>query len=257
MQKYVVSETNDWKKYFPAEYIDPSSTLVITQEGEYSITRPYEAKQIINILSKYLPKKSTIIDGTASCGGDTISLALHFENIIAVELNKDNCDCLKNNLKAYNLSNQVNVICPKSIYDVVENNNFDMLFLDPPWGGRSYFREQTLNLYLCKTSTEFEKDCSENIYKLFESFPDKYFVLKTPTNFNYDEFLSQLPNRKIIKYPIFKYIYKSENNRMTSKRTSRISFNILVCEPEGLKGGTYYKYVKYKQKYIKKLNLIN
>ena len=69
------------------------NNLEIDDIGEYSITRPPDATLITEII-KAETNDSTILDTTAGTGGNSISFAMHFNNVIAVESNFDRY-CIK------------------------------------------------------------------------------------------------------------------------------------------------------------------
>lgn len=268
---YEVAKSNEWKKYFPEKGIDKSTTLTLTEQGMYSITKPMEANQIIDIISKYAPPTAIILDGTAGCGGDTISFASYFKYVISVEIDKNNCLCMKNNIAAYNLDQKVKVVCPNNLMEVIENEEikYDIIFLDPPWGGKNYRQEKGLNIYLCRTlnlDTISDDKCAEKIIsqEIANQVPNKLFVMKVPTNFNFTEFKNEISKERAVhKYPIFKYFYELKRTSLISTKTKHISFYLLVCEPvkkltqpdedddsDDLIGGYYNKYRKYKLKYL-------
>ena len=64
------------------------NNLKIDTIGEYSITRPPDAKQISEII-KAETNDSVILDTTAGSGGNTLSFAKYFDTVISVESNFD------------------------------------------------------------------------------------------------------------------------------------------------------------------------
>ncbi|AYV82713.1 MAG: putative RNA methylase [Hyperionvirus sp.] len=255
---FQVWKSNEWRKYFPEENIKKNGVLTLTEQGMYSITKPMEAKQIIGHLMKYVASSATVLDGTAGCGGDTISLASQFNHVISVELNKSNCECLKTNIAAYNFSeDKIEIVCPDSLIDIVEDSEYkyDVLFLDPPWGGRKYKEKKALSLYLCKSlkiNLEEDDKCFEKIIaqKIANNVPDKLFVMKVPINFNLAEFKNEISGRMVHRYPIFKYYYEIEKGRLKVMKTNDIAFLLIVVEGVKKGGSWYKKYVKYKTKYL-------
>ena len=86
------------KKIYPNISEDKLKELKYDEEGLYSITLPEEAKIISLLLVKSLKKeakKSTIFDGTAGLGGNTLSFCNYFKNVISCEINKSRYDILK------------------------------------------------------------------------------------------------------------------------------------------------------------------
>lgn len=126
-------------------FIDPSK-FKITKEGEYSVTFPVEANIISNIISSFFGNNITILDGTSNVGGNVISFSRYFEKVIGIELDKDNFNALKDNIKLYDIKN-VELINGNTL-DYLRSTKYDLLFLDPPWGGTNYKRHSVLDLKL-------------------------------------------------------------------------------------------------------------
>jgi predicted RNA methylase len=147
-------------------------------EGLYSLSHKEDADVLSNIIKdKYGNIK--ILDGTAGIGGNSISFGINFKNVISVEKDKVRFDFLVENIKNANLNIEL-INC--SVIDYIKNNNetFDLIFLDPPWGGPNYKYEKSLSLSLdtiplCKIITDL---------KLLK----KIIVLKLPFNYNLNEF---------------------------------------------------------------------
>ena len=142
------------KKIYPNISEDKLKELKYDEEGLYSITLPEEAKIISSLLVKSLKKeakKSTIFDGTAGLGGNTLSFCNYFKNVISCEINKSRYDILKKNIELYKYNNIVinNINC---IEYIKNNNNSDVYFFDPPWGGPDYKFKTNISLKLSNMS---------------------------------------------------------------------------------------------------------
>jgi 16S rRNA G966 N2-methylase RsmD len=127
--------------------------IKINDVGRYSITRPYEAKQIIIYIQeqiKELMKKEAkdciITDGTSGVGGDTIHFSKYFKSVNAVDILKENTELLKDNCKTFGITN-VNVICDNYL-NVCNTIDQSILYLDPPWGGVKYKEKEKIKLML-------------------------------------------------------------------------------------------------------------
>ena len=126
--------------------------LKINDEGRYSISRPYEAKQITNYIKNQLhllkknPKDCIITDATAGVGGDTLSFSASFKSVNAIEILKDSFKLLDLNCKEIGVSNVrlYNDDCMNIIKDIQQ----DVLYMDPPWGGVKYKEKSNLKIYL-------------------------------------------------------------------------------------------------------------
>ena len=111
------------------------SKIKYDNEGLYSITHPNDAdkisKLLISVFESY--KSLSILDGTGGIGGNTISFGKHFNNVTSIELNKDRCEMLENNVNLFDLLN-VTVVNTNSVKYMYENlSKFDIFFFDPPW----------------------------------------------------------------------------------------------------------------------------
>lgn len=126
--------------------------LMIDDEAVTFITTPQNSETISFIIDSQIPKHIqrsdlTILDGTACVGGDSISFGKNFGSVVSTEIDRDRFKMLVNNLKEYDLSNVValNDDCTK-IYKRL--NFIDIMYFDPPWGGKSYKNEKKLQLSL-------------------------------------------------------------------------------------------------------------
>lgn len=167
------------EKYFLKEDIKKSNKqLQITDKGLYSISLPEDAEWITNIIKKTVAgnlSDMVISDVTAGMGGNTISFAKKFKSVNAVELNTIHYNVLKNNIDVLGLKN-VNIY-NYNILKIFNKFNEDIVFIDPPWGGRGYKRIKYFNLRLGRVP----------IYKVINNYYEKntkYVVLKAPYNIN-------------------------------------------------------------------------
>lgn len=161
------------KKIFPEDENIDFSKLMYDEEGLWSITHPEISINICKTLLKYCNINNNIIDLTAGCGGNLISFGKYFNNVTGIELNEQRFNILKNNIKVYNLNiDLINDDCINYI-----DKEYDVFFIDPPWGGPNYKYELKLQLNLGK----FElSDLLNKIKK------DKIVVLKIPYNYDYN-----------------------------------------------------------------------
>jgi len=129
------------------------------ERGRYSVTRPYEAKQITDIISNILYikfQKSSheivITDCTAGIGGDTISFSFLFKQVNAIEIlddqfqllsyNRDKiqslCSSVAERIKLYNCN----------FFEIISLLTQDVIYIDPPWGGIGYKDNPKLKIYI-------------------------------------------------------------------------------------------------------------
>ena len=161
------------KKIYPCPKDNNYKFLNYDDEGLWSITHPIEADNISEIIVKFNSIESKIIDLTAGCGGNLISFGKYFDNVVGIENNVDRFSILKNNISCYDYNiNIINDNCCNYL-----NNDYDIFFIDPPWGGPEYKNNSNLKLYL----SNFElRDIINKIPK------NKFIVIKIPYNYNYE-----------------------------------------------------------------------
>lgn len=181
---------------FPEKKGVDYSKLILTAEGEYSITKRKDGQKILkHILDITGTRHLDVTDLTGNVGGDTILFALNFDRVDSIEINKENFDALKNNVKEYDLKNV-------KLYHGDSTKLYrwetDILYLDPPWGGPSYKEQTKLDLFLGKERIDLFLE------KIFmQDWKPRYTFLKLPSNYNWERF--EIPGIKIHKFPIRKY----------------------------------------------------
>jgi len=184
---------------FPSKEGVDYSTLKVTEEGKYSITRRRDAQRIMNILRTNFKNISNmkVTDATGCIGGDTINLAMHFKHVDSIEKNSENFEALKHNVKTYDLKN-VTLHHDDSLK--VFNWKTDVLYVDPPWGGKDYKNGTNLDLYM--SDKRIDLWLEEVVVR--KNRPE-YIVLKLPANYNFSR-LNELSNiEDIHAYQIRKY----------------------------------------------------
>lgn len=176
------------------------SKLQTTEEGSYSITRRRDAERIMNVFRTIFHDMSvmTITDATACIGGDTINFALVFGHVHSIEVNDTNFKVLTNNVETYKFTN-VTMYHEDSVK--LFNWNTNVLYVDPPWGGKDYKKHVELDLYL--SNKRLDLWLEEVIIR--RNRPH-YIVLKLPINYNFKR-LNFLPNVDDIRpYRIRRYV---------------------------------------------------
>uniref|UniRef100_A0A6C0AJ00 Trimethylguanosine synthase n=1 Tax=viral metagenome TaxID=1070528 RepID=A0A6C0AJ00_9ZZZZ len=152
--------------------------LQLTEEGEYSITRRRDGEHILYVVSSVVGQLETksLTDATACVGGDTINFALNFREVHSIEYSKTNFEALKNNVNVFGLTNV-------SLYlgNCIEIYKWasDVLYVDPPWGGPEYKKQNSIDLYLGATRLD---DWLEDI--LSGPYRPSFVFLKVPINYN-------------------------------------------------------------------------
>lgn len=177
--------------------------FMMTDIGKYSITKPQHTIWIKKQLILYFKEKNintkalNLIDCNAGLGGDTISFSKYFKHVLAIEKNEIHYYLLQNNCNALGLKN-IDFI-HANFFDIINIQSYikkyDILFLDPPWGGPNYKRHESVNL-------DIELDCQkkplhEVVNQLYDHY--KYIILKSPINLLFDKNKFLYKNIKLIK----------------------------------------------------------
>jgi 16S rRNA G966 N2-methylase RsmD len=174
-------EKNILNKIFPPS--ENIKNLGYDGEGLWSITLPQDADTISQIILNENNSNITIIDSTAGLGGNTLSFAKYFKNVIAIELNKERFTLLQNNIKAYDYTNIncINDDCIVYINNNIVTSNI-VYFFDPPWGGPDYKNSSKIRIKLGNT----------NLYDIIKKLKDNNsnIFIKLPNNYDLDEFVS-------------------------------------------------------------------
>lgn len=161
--------------------------LKIDYESIIYITIPQHAEIITNIVINHLKKNNlkssdiSITDGFAGVGGDTISFARKFKEVISIEIDKTRYNYLSNNVGAYKLNNVI-LYCDDIMKIVPLIDHHDIIFMDPPWGGKSYKDTELLRLNI--DSENIETCCSIFFDKMKMICSPKFIILKLPPNYD-------------------------------------------------------------------------
>jgi predicted RNA methylase len=184
---------------FPSKEGVDYSTLKITEEGSYSITRRRDAQRIISILRTNFKNIETmsITDATGCVGGDTINLAFNFKHVDSIEKNNENFEALSHNIGVYELKNvTLHHADSTEIFDWYT----DVLYVDPPWGGKDYKNGKNIDLYMSERRIDV---WLEEVLRRRNR--PQHVILKLPANYNFSR-LNELSNvREINAYNIRKY----------------------------------------------------
>lgn len=163
-------------------------------------TTSSQALQINSIIKKHISGISnlTICDATAGIGGNSIYFCKNFNYVICIDSNEEAIKYLEKNLQKY--ENKF-IIC-HNCFDILKIIQFDILFLDPPWGGSSYKNFEKIDLFLNNVNVLDIIDYYYNYTNLI--------VLKAPINFNIRKTKWNYTTHKIYKNDkinIFYYIF--------------------------------------------------
>lgn len=167
------------------------STFFTVPSSNYSVLKPWHESQVKQILSKWFTFPVTsIVDGTAHIGVDSIHLSDQFPEakIMSFEIVPETVIALRKNIQSFKKEHIIRAHF-QDVTGWMPTQPVDLLYLDPPWGGKSYSNYKLLNLYLEKEKEEGEShDGSKNVNVLIDQWmkTNKIYsiVLKAPQNFN-------------------------------------------------------------------------
>jgi predicted RNA methylase len=162
------------------------SKVVLTEEGRYSYTHARESAEIARLIADALGRRTLrgvrIQDLTANVGGDTIALALRGAKVRAVELNPENLEALRANVRLYDLGDRVTIHHADST-KWYGRYRADALLIDGPWGGSDYKLKKSLDLFLSGINIgDFVRD---TVLAPDAPWCPAVVALKVPANFNF------------------------------------------------------------------------
>ena len=149
----------------------------------------WDNKNLINKMERLV-----ITEMTAGVGGNVLNFAKYFKYVNAVEIDNTRYQYLKKNISLYNFQN-VNCYNANSVDLLIDKDDIaqDIVFFDPPWGGKNYKAFDNLRL-------KFEEYSIENIcHILFGREQTKMIVMKLPNNYDFVYLNEELKEYKISK----------------------------------------------------------
>ena len=170
--------------------------LMLDEEAAYSVTDQYTADKMTRDIIRYAGG-STICDATACIGGNTASFSRAFRRVVAIERDEQRYSYLVHNMNVLRASN-VTCVCGDALEEVtwvhsvnvpgtsttrcrgLDSPLYDVIFIDPPWGGPAYRTLEVLGLQL--SGVPLHEVC-----RRWAKYTN-YFAIKTPTNFDEKEF---------------------------------------------------------------------
>ena len=154
----------------------------------YSATDQLTARATARVL-RTLPgvtAASTVTDATACIGGNTLEFARAFAHVHAVELDPVRASMLRHNLAWLRLDKDVTVH-EADYCDLQATLRQDVVFLDPPWGGKRYKQQERVRLYLS------DRDVGDLCGALL--LHTAHVVVKVPCNFDVRHFAQTVQQR--------------------------------------------------------------
>ena len=154
----------------------------------YSATDQLTARAIARVLQTLpgVTRASTVTDATACIGGNTFEFARIFAHVHAVEVDTVRASMLRHNLALLQLDTDVTV--HEADYCLLQTTlRQDVVFLDPPWGGKRYKQQERVRLYLS------DRDVGDLCGAILLGTP--HVVVKVPCNFDVKHFAQTVQQR--------------------------------------------------------------
>jgi 16S rRNA G966 N2-methylase RsmD len=192
----------------------------VTNVGLYSISNRHDSGTLTRILSHIFKswnkdtKDIVITDGTAGIGGNTLSFSNVFKRVNSIEMDPIQFEALKHNVNVYRKNNipLYNADCLNLIPKLDQN----AIFVDPPWGGKSYKNEVDIDLTIndvpmIQIVNRWKKECKD-LWIVAVKIP-KNFALQKFANLSDYPFIYLLYFRKYNVVILSKYICKTIEHR--------------------------------------------
>lgn len=142
-----------------------------------------------------------ITDATAGVGGNTISFGMNYGHVTSIEINELRYNYLINNINIYNLKNIISYNDNSvSLLKYIEKQ--DVVFIDPPWGGKEYKNYKKLKLNL--SSVPIEDICNDLMDKNINLCVPKLILLKLPCNYDIKHLYNKVNSKSIYLHKLKK-----------------------------------------------------
>ena len=198
-----------WKRKYLFKGVnqDLVERIKMDEVSAFSITETHSAATMTALIWQGLQRcenfkrlytgDSCILDGMACVGGNTISFATKFSRVVSNELDPNRFSMLQHNATAVMGLRNVDFM-NGSVLDVAfERGDYDVIFLDPEWGGPDY-KDKT-NLVLPISDQSMEDFCLDVLIRM----PRVSLVaLKLPLNYD-NSFIEQFAKRNSLTYSFY------------------------------------------------------
>mmetsp|Transcript_7129 Transcript_7129/g.10620 ORF Transcript_7129/g.10620 Transcript_7129/m.10620 type:complete len:270 (-) Transcript_7129:246-1055(-) len=188
-----------WSRDYLFNGIDKNIRMGIRMDtvASFSVTESRMADRMTETIMRYVPygKDTIIFDGMSCVGGNTISFAKYFNRVLSNEFDKSRYDMLIHNVRdVIGLDNVV--YFNDSILTLALTQSYDVLFLDPEWGGPDYKHKKNLRLHI--GDEPVEDFCS----RVLQGTSVSMIALKLPVNYDND-YMRQFAEENDCKYSFF------------------------------------------------------
>jgi len=193
------------------------SRLDVDETSYYSSLMPWQVMAVRNILYELIPPRDNIriLDATANIGVDSINFSLMYPNsrVYSCEIVPKIYLKLVNNTSAY--SNIKTIFGDfVSLLQTMERGEFDVIYIDPPWGGRDYKNRVIDNLYLSVDNADPTRKLTAVLTRILYKQITSVVVVKVPNNFilrdTNNKLLKNFKEKQVDKY--FKLLFFTREN---------------------------------------------
>jgi SAM-dependent methyltransferase len=176
--------------------------FIAVPSSDYSVLKPWHKEQVNKALTEWFPGSDTIkliVDGTSHIGVDAIHFGKMYPRaeVHACEIVPEIAVALQLNIQRLGAQNVIPHVVDISLWEPEDISSWstqtqvDILFVDPPWGGKGYDKVPKLDLYL---EEELKKGQHHNPAKNIKVLLAKWLasgfvanvIIKVPKNFNRD-----------------------------------------------------------------------
>lgn len=191
------------RKIFP--YLSDNNKmyqLKMDEESIYSISIKEDADKISSLILRHLKRLQldqfdlSITDATAGIGGNTISFAKIFKHVNGIEMDNTRASYLVHNLGIYDINNVT--VYNDDCLNQLSLLDHDIVFFDPPWGGRDYKKHKKMRLTL--SDVAIEDICNDLLNNRNHIKNPNMIVLKLPLNYDIQYIYNQITTNHIFLY---------------------------------------------------------
>lgn len=165
---------------FSQELSDTQQRIQYDDVALYSATDQVTATHIATFCRTLdgVDASSTVTDATSCIGGNTVAFAKQFAAVRAVEIDPTRFEMLRHNAKLLlDKPTLAKVSFHLADYtDTYARHTQDIVFIDPPWGGKRYKQQAQVELFLGDTPLSTVVDQLRTRCA--------HVVIKVPVNFN-------------------------------------------------------------------------
>lgn len=163
-------------------------------------------------------KNVVVTDATANVGGDTMGFwEMGVRNVISVEIDPAVYSVLRSNMEV--LGYETRYIKNQDFVDIYRLCKQDVVYMDPPWGGKEYKKFESMELYIGRcTVFDIVKD-------IITGRMCKCLFLKVPVNYNFGRVSIFARDNGWCEdhIPIYRYYYSKKYR----KNVRYVSYKIL------------------------------